>query len=34
MRVVGIARLPEHRETLACETVVDELTVAVLDAPA
>ena len=32
MRVVAVARHPDHRASLRCETVVDELTAAVVEA--
>jgi len=34
MRVVAVARHPDHRDGLRCETVVDELTAAVVEAAA
>jgi HAD superfamily hydrolase (TIGR01509 family) len=32
MKVVAVARKPEHRDELTCDTVVDELTTAVVEA--
>ena len=34
MRVVAVARHPDHRAHLRCETVVDELTAAIVEAAA